>query len=392
MVSVIADNQAVERTLNRLVALCEAGGAEFSRDLVIKCVDGNLSVEAASDSVGKTLVRLPWDCLVPLSLFRIGIAGDKFVIESHEPEITSTCIETMDAMLELFNLTHKLSDHRRTSPWSLIASHPGLLAHLRPTGRFQRYNLMASGSRVEIELQSFFNARTLSYQETPDAPAFPVLMPILDAMNHHSEGASFSFDDRTELDRVLTTVRSNSVPGAGNECFAYYGVHDCFDSWIGYGFIDEAPGLVRSLAMDINLPDHGTIRIIDAFKPRTKEVLPSSVHDLQFYIPKLFSRGPNQLDIASVLIPGPRAPRALRRTLHFLLTELNPSRPPSRDLILNAEHQIIATNETHYRTLAAFLCTMPLNDVSQRPILDNFIRMCELQLRHLRNYTSYATG
>jgi hypothetical protein len=392
MVSVLADNLEIERCLRRIMALSEAAGAEFSHDLVIKCVDGHLSIEAPPEGAGKLLMRLPWDCLVPLPHFRLGIVGDKFVISWHEPELTGTCIATMEAMLDLYNLTNKLAVHRLTSPWSLAASHPELLPTLMAGRRARHRSLVASGNRDDLDLQSFFHTRAYSYRDTLGGPTLPVLMPILDAMNHHSMGAPYLFGDQPESGPLLVMTRSIPLPGTGNECFARYSIQDCFDGWMGYGFIDETPTFLRSLAMQIDLPDWGTIRTADVFSPRTKQDLPLSVSDLHFYIPKLLARRRNQIDTASVLVPGPQAPRALRRTLHFLIAELNPDRPTSRDLVANAEQQVIAANTAYYQALAAFLRAMPLGDGLQRPILDKFIRMCDLQLGRLSDYANYAEG
>ena len=392
MVSVLADNLEVERSLRRLIALSRAGGAEFSPDLIIRCVDGSLSIEAPPDSVGKVLIRLPWDCLVPLPPFQFAIADGKFVIASHEPELTGASVAMMEAMLELYTLTNKPAVHRRTSPWSLAASHPEILPNLL-TGRTPQYrDLIVSGNRDQIELQSFFKTRMLGYTETEAAPSYPVLMPILDAMNHHSDGAQYDVDAHGTRGPTMTMARSRPVPGTGNECFACYGAHDCFDSWMGFGFIDETAQFVRSLRIGLDLPGRGMIQTTDAFAKRDKKDLPSPVSDLRFYIPALFAKKPQRIEVGSLLIPGPQAPRALRRTLHFLITELSPDRPPSRALVLHMEQQIIAANTAYYQTLAAFLHAMPLKDELQRPILDNFIRMCELQLGHLRDYAGYAAG
>jgi len=392
MVSVLADTLEVERSLHRLIALSEAGGAEFSPDLVIRCVDGSLSIEAPPDSVGKVLIRLPWDCLVPLAPFRFAIADDKIVIAAHERELTGACVAMMQAMLELYNVTNKLAVHRRTSPWSLAASHPEILPTLL-TGRAPEYrDLIVSGNRDELELQSFFKTRALGYKETAATPAYSVLMPILDAMNHHSDGALYDVDAHGTRGPTLTMSRSRPLPGTGDECFACYGVYDCFDSWMSYGYIDKTAHFVRSLQIGLDLPGRGMIQTADGFAKRDKKDLPSPVSDLQFYIPALFARKPRRLDIASLLVPGPQAPRALRRTLHFLITELNPDQPPSRALLSHMEQQIIAANTAYYQTLAAFLHAMPLKDELQRPILVNFIRACELQLGHLRDYAAYAAG
>jgi hypothetical protein len=115
MVSIAADNLQVERSLRKIVALSKESGAEFSDDLVLKSVNGYLSVEAPPESAGKVLVRLPWDCLVPFSPFRLSIVNDDLVISSYEEGLTDECVTLMEALLELFNLTGKVADHRRTS-------------------------------------------------------------------------------------------------------------------------------------------------------------------------------------------------------------------------------------------------------------------------------------
>jgi hypothetical protein len=82
MVLINADKTQVERSLRMIVALSEKFGAEFSEDLTLKCEDGFLSVEAPSETAGKLLARLPWNCLVPLPSFRLSVTTDDIVIIS----------------------------------------------------------------------------------------------------------------------------------------------------------------------------------------------------------------------------------------------------------------------------------------------------------------------
>jgi hypothetical protein len=136
MVSIAADNRDIERSLQKLVMLSKKADAEFSDDLVVKCVDGNLSIEAPPDSVGKVLMRLPWHCLVPLEPFNLSVANDDIVISSHDEGLTRASVALMEAFLELYNLTHKFTMHRRTSPSPSVASPPGLLEYVtRGRGR-----------------------------------------------------------------------------------------------------------------------------------------------------------------------------------------------------------------------------------------------------------------
>jgi hypothetical protein len=186
--------------------------------------------------------------------------------------------------------------------------------------------------------------------------------------------------------------RSAPVPGTGNECFACYGPYDAFETWITYNFIDGRVPFVTSVAMTIDLPGLGTMRLANFHKPRFKKDLPDSVKYLWAYIPKLLAKGDHRIDTASLLIPGPRAPKALRQTLRFLISELSPHHSPHSDLVLHAENQIIAANNTYYKDLKACLQALSPADPLQKPILDEFIRLCELQLARIQVYSACAEG
>jgi hypothetical protein len=398
MVLIAADNQDVERSVEKLVMLSKQAGAEFSDDLVVRCIDGNLSIEAPARSVGKVLMRLPWHTLVPLQPFNLSVIDDDIVISSCDEGLTPSSVAFMEAILELYNLTHKLAAHRRTSPWTLLVSSPQLLEHVaQRTGRGGHLisgKLNLTGNEDQLLLQTFLHSRALNYKVIGDAlPAqelpFDVLMPVLDAMNHHFQGASYSFEALGE-DRCLTIKRSVPLPGMGNECFACYGPNDRFDTWVTYGFIDRDVPFLRSVAMTIELPGLGEIRLANFFKPRTPGDLPESVGDLYFYIPRILARGGGHIVVASLLIPGPGAPRALRRTLQFLVSEMNPAHPRQAELVLHAEEQIIAANRSFYDNLIAFLGTLSATDPLQKPLLDGFVRVCNLQLARIQDYLGYA--
>jgi hypothetical protein len=396
MTFIIADDLLVQRSLEKIVALSEAAGAEFSDELVLKSLDGYLSVEAPPESAGKMLVRLPWDCLVPFPPFRLAIVNDDLVISSHEDGLTDECVVLMEALLELFNLTGKLGHHRRTSPWRLIISYPEILKSLRH-GRdredfelFQQFIL--SGNEDELMLQAFLNSRVLGYKASTTTPPYPVLMPVIDLFNHHFQGALFQVGEIPNKERSLGIARSIVVPGTGNECFACYGAHDSFDTWVTYGFVDETALFVRSVAMTLDLPGLGTIRLTNFDRTRDREALPPSVSDLHFYIPALLARRANHIEVGRLLIPGPSAPRALRRTLHFLIAEMSPGQWRQRDLVIEAERQIITANQAYYRDLLALRQTLRPQNPLQKPIFEGFIHMCELQAARVQNYLGYVKG
>jgi hypothetical protein len=98
------------------------------------------------------------------------------------------------------------------------------------------------------------------------------------------------------------------------------------------------------------------------------------------------------MEVTSLLFPGAQMPEALRRTLMFLINEMSPGHPQQRALVVQAEEQIVDANRTYYERLLAFLRSLKLKDPLQSPILDNFVRMSELQLGRILNYTAYAKG
>jgi hypothetical protein len=396
MVLIISDNRDIQHSLDKNVILAKNGGATFDDDLVIKCVGGTLSVEAPPDSAGKTLIRLPWDCLVPVELFQFAIADDNIVISSHEAALAPECVMRMEALLELYNLCDKLARHRRTSPWPLLASHPELLEPITrrlPSDLLEMFKkFVGSGNYDDLILDSFFHTRPYDYRESEKAPPFPVLMPVIDFMNHDLRGAPVQLEDQTDNGGTLTIKRSVPVPGTGNECFAFYGLYDSFDTWMSYGFLDENAPFVRSVPMTIDLPRLGTIRVANYIKIRDHADLPPSSTDLHLFIPKLLARRGNHVEVTSLLLPGPQMPDALRRALVVLINEMSPGHPQQRDLVMQVEEQIVDANRAYYEGLLAFLRSLTLKDPLQSPILDNFVCMCELQLARVESYAGYARG
>jgi len=397
MVSIAADDWDIERSLKKNIDLAQRDGAEFSDDLCLRCVKGYLSLEAPPESFGKPLIHLPWDCLVPIQSFQLAVTADHISISSHDAALTGGCIARMEAILELFNLAGKFAAHRRASPWSLIAANPELFSYIvQRRGaidpKFDRF--VACADEKTLMLQTFLNTRAFNYELEISNPEhgqtlpYPVLMPVLDLMNHHIYGAPYR-DQKDAEGRGLTMSRS--APLAGIECFACYGHYDSFDTWLSYDFVDGRVPFVCSVAMRIGLPHLGTIRMGKVAKSGAKTGSPISVTDL-LYVPKVLARRGNDIEIASLLIPGPEHPTALRRALRHLITEMSPGHPRQNELVLHAEEQIIATNRSYYSKLSAFFKTLNLTDPLHQPILDNFVRLCELQLARIQTYVACAEG
>lgn len=391
MVSIVADSADVERCLQRILALATRCGAEFGDHLTIRYAAGDFAIEAPPDAAGRVLARFPRDRLVPIAAFRFRLEADDVVIASPDPGLPREQIQLMDAMLALFNLAKKPAQHRRTSPWSLIASHPEIVPEIVPrrasADAAQFIDFIAAGNLHDLMLNSFLRTRVYSDKVSNAAAPPLVLMPIIDALNHHIDGRPFANECMRE--RYFLSIRqSRPLPGKGRECFACYGLRDGFDTWMTYNFIDADVSFVRSIAMAIDLPGWGRIGVESLAQAPTSDRLPDAVKDLRFHIPQILARHDGQLTVSGLLIPGPRAPMALRRTLDHLLSEWRPAGRNRADAVLRAEEQVVAANRSYYRSLARSLQALSLRDEAQRPILDGFARLCDLQLARIERYAS----
>ena len=388
---VVADDRYIEKALQKLIVLLRTAGAVMADGLIIKCVAGNLSIEGPTVRRGAMLTRMPQDCLIPLKAFRLALAGDDIVISCPRSGLKEATVAIAEAMFEIYNLTGKIAQHRRTSPWSLIASHPDLLSYVIPPSRddfpFSAADIRAKND-ANVMLASFLHSRLFSHKDSEQARPSPVLVPITDFLNHHWKGEPYSYDRH----RAVVMRRSARLAGEGCECFASYGLHDAYDTWLTYGFVDEDVPFVQSLATTLDFPGVGTIGVGQVPLDRESDEMQPSAQDLQFYVPRILGRRGNRLRTGAVIIPGPQAPRALRRALRALIQELGAPRQRRNALAMRAEEQILDANLAYYSELKSCLEGLSANNEVDSAIRANFVRLCEGQLTRLRNYVSYATG
>jgi len=384
LTAILADDREVEKALHKLLADLRAGGASIADGLVIKYAAGALSIEAPSVRHGEILIRLPQACLVPLSAFRLALAGDAIVLSSLRPGLKPTTVAITETMFEIYNLAGKVAHHRKTSPWSLIAAHPDLVSYVAPPSRddfpFSAKDL-ASGNDAKVMLASFLHSRLFSHERSDEEKPSPVLLPITDFFNHHWRGERYAYGAK----RSVVMRRSAPVAEDGYESFASYGLHDAYDTWITYGFLDEDVPFVQSLPVTVKLPGVGTIRLGDIPAHDGGDTEPT-MED----VPPILARKGNRLKVGAVVIPGPQAPQALRRGLRVLIGKLGASRRRLGHLVTHAEEQILDANLTYYAELKSCLEGLSTSNRAHRAIRANFIRLCDQQIARLRSYIDYA--
>ena len=388
--AIVADNRYIEKALQNLIRLLRDAGATLADGLMIRCIAGNLSIAAPTVRRGAMLTRMPADCLVPLVALDLALLNEEIVISQVRPGLKTATLAITEAMVETYNLAGKVAQHRRTSPWSLIAAHPELLSYIAPPARddfpFSAQDIQA-GNDAKVVLASFLHSRLFAHNPSGQGRSRPVLVPVTDFLNHHWKGEPYSYGSRgAVVMRCSAPLREDD-----DECFASYGLHDAHDTWIAYGFVDADVPFVQSLATTVDLPGVGTIRLGEVPLARGNGT-GLSVQNLRSYIPRTLRRKGNHLSVAAAMIPGPQAPRALRRGLRMLINELGAPGQRHHDLVMRAEEQILDANLTYYGELKSCLQGLSIESPVHAAIRANFVQLCEGQIARLRDYQNYATG
>lgn len=392
MVSIVSDNQDIERSIEKLLGQIKAAGGFVEDQLTLKCANGYFGIEAPPEIKDKIIVKLPRRCLAPTDTIQVKIEGDDIVIASHDPDVQPETLGIMETMLELFNRTGKIKEHRKTSSYLFLLSHLDLVETLIK-GRSERYLRDIRDITPEKEetfvLDTFLKTRSLQYKTNENAEFSLVFMPVIDFMDHHFCGAPFLTQE--QRDGCLVAVRrSPPLDEHDRQCRAYYGPNDAFDSWLNYNYVDMDVPFVRSVTMDIELPDMGTFHINAHAKPALLSNLPDHAKDLKNYLPNITARREKYSEASFLIIPGPNAPRALRRVLHVLLAEMQYDHPRLNALVKEAEEQVIARNIAYYQDLRKTVSSLKLNRPDMTFVTDGLLLVCSQQLAKLENYKTFA--
>ena len=134
MVKIASDSTIVASAITRLLESLGKHGARFNDHLAISCRNGELSIHTTTIvPPEQVLIGLPAECLLPVDDFRLSLSGSVIRILDHNPAVSPARREIMERVIDVFNLTDKVSRHR----FSTLSS----LRRVRP----EVYELLCSG-------------------------------------------------------------------------------------------------------------------------------------------------------------------------------------------------------------------------------------------------------
>jgi hypothetical protein len=209
-------------------------GATINPNISILESDGHLSVHYPGAPAGATLFVIPKALLIPVSEITWGITQDAHSgIRSIEikstADLTPVQRDLLELLVDLYNTAGKFEWFLTEHPRSALSQFPDvedLLKQCQPNYSHDQ------------SIDGFLATRVLGYRDKSSTektrPRTPVLMPLVELMNHHSHGAPFDMNDGSI--KVLA-----NQPAGNSECFANYGgMLDALQMFINYGFADES--------------------------------------------------------------------------------------------------------------------------------------------------------
>lgn len=349
-------DKEIEKTLKKLKKEVSKHNAWFHPSLQITEENTNLSVSASPPgSAQEILLQIPESCLPPIEQFTFTVQNDSLVIQEIKENLPESQKHCCELMIELYNKCRKLEEFKSTSPWFAFAEFPEFLEYIiegrqKAPKVAQYHQLWEQGHQNKILVDGFLGRRYFGLKSNGKSKQ-EVLLPFVDFLNHHSAAPGFRVSSDENHKQTLWTHNSQPEPES-QECLVKYTQLDPLDSLLIYGFVDESSRICRSIPLEITFSQGVTLTIesrITLYQGR----LPQNVQDLKFYIPQFIAINNNSVTLSHLLIPGPKAPYALRRVLAFVLSQIHSGRHNNdmSDMVNEAEAEIIFQNFDYYTKL-----------------------------------------
>lgn len=408
---IIGDNQAILKNFILLKNMIEEWGGTIDPELVVRCEGANIGIEKHGFSTpGKPIIALPNELLLPSEHMGMSVKGDEFDYAPEAGAFSDAQKKAADCMIEIYNLTKKVPAHKESCCWLAFKEAPELLEKLLKARTLnpaqQKYLAFAKDNLKdsvyeEIVCGTYIKSRAIGHKHTrPDSDEIVQttdIMPMIDFLNHHSSGAYFNFNKNytpTAPEREFLLVQDSRPLSFSNECFVFYNQMDALDTFMLYGFPDAHAPYVRSLPLELEIPNTGKILVRSLLGIMHKGVLPKNAAGLRPYIPSTIGNEGDVLEISNLLIPtNSGTPHALRRVLRLLMTNraaqkrtLNTSQ--IWDAVLAAEEKILDANIRFYRNLLADMDAEARNASPQKIKLIGTVKtVAGLQLTKLYKYS-----
>ena len=365
MMILTGDNGPARDSIAAIISQVEQDGAVFDPDLRVDLNGSNVAMRSARpfDNL-RNMIRMPVASMPALSDFVLTLTGNDLKATPRSDEVSATHVRLMDLMLEAYNALDKVTQWKAESPWFLLADAPDILDHLttgRPGGRLGKLRNLAStpDKHGQLLIDTFIGSRKFNLNEKAAKTigrdtGTTVLMPLIDYFNHDMRAEGFRIDTK----RTPTTMNILSGPAPETqELFVRYNVFDTLDTWLYYGFIDSQVGYLASVPCVLEAGGR-KIHVIASGGGKVPKLAPE-IKDLRTFMPSVQKRQDGAYQVTKMIIPGPRAPRALRRVLRICLNSIGIPAAAAPAMVLALEEQLMDHNRAWWTRLAELGAGVP---------------------------------
>lgn len=252
-VHVAADDPLVADLLLASLELVGEAGGWVAPGTTICAVDGQLHIESAR-TIGP-LLRIPEQLWVSVDDVSWDTTDSTLGIQAIPDDMGELEVPMLYLQVALHNACGKLL-------W-LRATHP-VLADDFPSDVTEALRTWVPGFRASsrTDVDVLLANRCFHIARSSDRAPRRMLIPIVDLLNHHGDGA---VGDARHAAQGLSFDVDISQPFATPECALDYGMaRDALETAAAYGFLDQSATHAHSASVSFAYPEIGTVSISGA--------------------------------------------------------------------------------------------------------------------------------
>lgn len=259
---IASDDSRIAAALRQIVRIVTAHGGVVHPGAVILERDGAMAVHNRQVAASDDLFQLPRKLLVPVSGVRWAQDQTTLALDGDPEGLTPVQRDLLECHVELFNACGKVPTLARIHPAVALGPQAALVRAIQAVKpKFRAGHSSAA--------EGLLGCRTLGLKALDDGESRDsVIMPLVELMNHHANGAPYRVDQRGLRIRVVH-------PRDTSECFALYGAgRDPMDLALNYAFVDPDPQLAVSAPVAVDVPGVGRLRVTGRPPAKTSQAIP----------------------------------------------------------------------------------------------------------------------
>jgi hypothetical protein len=363
-----ADRPDAAAALHALANDVFAEGGAVRAGSVFRAVRGDLSVHhrIAGAPLDARLIDVPLGCLPPTAAFRLTLRRGRLraARDPSGPVVSDVQARTFERLIDLYNALDKPWQWARQSPWLTLWDDPALLCHLahadRPVGRPRALQLYQARAWTQLLVHSFIRSRAFALRpQAGGGLATDVLLPLLDALDHHDAAGQFQRAQRPQPDGGTLPVLGvpTTQPVAGSDaCRAAYNVLDPQLALQHYGFLDASAPYLLSVPARVQL-EAGARLCVLAATGRFHDPLPADLAPLRPWMPRVLRGPPDVLAVTRLPMPPRGEADRVQAVLRTLIARHWPQWGDARcaAAAARAEGALLAANQRYHARLVDLL-------------------------------------